>query len=123
MNIEMWMKRNVISIQESATLLDAAEIFIKYHIGTLPVINSDGVMIGLILIRDLISLTMPDFIHLIEDFDFIPNFGVFEDRKIESETLSRLVRDVMEAPVSVEADSGLMRAAALLNKKTWLIFP
>lgn len=117
MHIEKFMKRKVISVRESDTLQTAAGLYVEYHIGTLPVVNKDGVMIGILMIRDLLSLAMPDFIHLIEDFDYIHNFGVFEDRKVDQETLAKKVGEVMEPPVYVEVDSGLMRTAAILNKE------
>lgn len=117
MHIERFMKRKVISVRETDTLHTAASLYFEYHIGTLPVVNGEGVMIGLLLIRDLLSLAMPDFIHLIEDFDYIHNFGVFEDRKVSPEILDRPVGEVMEPPVYVEIDSGLMSTAAILNKE------
>jgi len=117
MKIEKHMKRQVISIQETDTVLYAASLFVKNHIGTLPVVNKEGVMTGILLIRDLLELAMPDFIHLIEDFDYIHNFGVFEDRLLDPQTLGMHVIDVMEPAVKVEADSGLMSAAAILNKE------
>ena len=123
MKIEKYMKRHVISIRETDTLTTAAKLFMKHHIGTLPVVNSDNVLTGIILIRDLLDLAMPDFTRLIEDFEYIHSFGVFEDRKIEPEVLGRLVRDVMEEPVSVMAESGLMLAAALLTKENLADIP
>ncbi len=123
MKIEKYMKRHVISIHETDTLKSAGNLFMKHHIGTLPVIDSDGTLVGIILLRHLLDLAMPDFTRLIEDFDYIHSFGVFEDRKVEPEALERLVSEVMEEPVSVIAESGLMLAAALLNKENLADIP
>ncbi len=123
MKIEKHMKRHVFSVKETDTLKTAGNLYMKHHIGTLPVINDDGVLTGILLIRNLLDLAMPDFTHLIEDFDYIHSLGVFEDRKVEPETLARQVREVMIEPVSVKADSGLMLAAAVLTRENLADIP
>jgi len=110
------MKRNVYSISLTTTIAEAAGIFASKHIGSLPVVNLQGKLIGLLQLRDLLELVMPDFLKLLDDFDFVHSFGAIEARKPSSASLARPIHELMQPPVSVEAESGLLRAFSMLHK-------
>jgi CBS domain-containing protein len=116
MIISNCMKRIVHSISPATTIRQAAETFVSYHIGTLPVVDADGKLVGILQIRDLVSLVMPDFVNLMQDFDFVIDFGAAEFRKPDHELLVTPISAVMQPPISVEGDSGLLRASALFKK-------
>lgn len=40
MNVGECMKRQVISIPETTSIAKSAEVFVRYHIGMLPVLNA-----------------------------------------------------------------------------------
>jgi CBS domain-containing protein len=111
------MKRNVYFIQSTATIREAAAIVAEKHIGTLPVVDSQGKLIGVVGLRDLLSLEMPDFFNLVEDFDFVHNFGAVETTRPGVEVISRSVTTIMEPAISVEETSGMLRAYALMLKR------
>ena len=116
MNIGDFMKRNVVSIPATATIGEAAVIFVQNHIGTLPVVDSDRKLVGILHMRDLLKLIMPTFVTLIRDFDFVRHdFGDFEHLRPSLEMEAHPVSEVMEEAVSVQATSGLLRAFALLD--------
>ncbi len=117
MHVKECMKTKVYTISPNATLADAVEIFVSKHIGTLPVVNSLGKLIGLLLLRDIIGLVLPDFLKLIEDIDFVHQFGVIEARRPSPEVLAQPVSSIMQPPVSVSADCGLVRAFSVLYKE------
>ena len=54
MKISSYMKRNVVSIPLTATILDAAKIIVEKHIGLLPVIDEDNRPVGVVGLRDLL---------------------------------------------------------------------
>lgn len=115
-NIGQSMKHKVISISVSATIREAAALFVEKHIGTLPVVDADGKLVGILHIRDLLELVMPSFIRLVEDFDFVRgDFSVFETLLPPPEVDIQPVSFVMASPVSVIAGSGLLRAFAIMN--------
>jgi CBS domain-containing protein len=116
MQVKDCMKRNVHTISPTASIRQAAGIFAEKHIGSLPVVDADGRLVGLLQLRDLLELVLPDFLKLLDDFDFVPNFGAVEERIPSAEILARPVSEIMQEPVSVEAESGLLRAFALLRK-------
>jgi CBS domain-containing protein len=123
MKISDCMKHNVISITASASIGQAAALLAVRRIGTLPVVDGTGRLVGLLTLRDLLTLVMPDFVRLMEDFDFVHDFGAVEARQPSPETLSRPVQEVMQPPISVDKTCGLLRAAALLRHHDLLDLP
>jgi CBS-domain-containing membrane protein len=108
------MKRDVFFITQETSVADAALMLVEKHIGALPVVDENHNLVGVLPLRSLIQLVMPDFIQFVEDFDFVSDFGVAETRKPAPALLNRPVREIMLAPESVEEKSGLMRAIAIL---------
>lgn len=116
MEIRNCMKRHVVSIPIAVTIGEAAAVFVAQHIGMLPVVDDAGHLVGLLQLRDLLGLVMPDFVKLLEDFDFVHDFGAVEARHPSPETMARPVREVMQPPISVDETCGLLRAAALMRR-------
>lgn len=109
------MKKKVITIQDSDNLGTAARQFVNHHVGTLPVVNAEGKLVGVLQLRDLLSLVMPVFTRLMEDFDFVSTFGAANSIQPSKEEIAKQVSDVMEPPVFVEDTCGLAHAFALLH--------
>jgi CBS domain-containing protein len=116
MNIEKYMKKNVISIPITTTIGQAASVFIKERVGLLPVVDTHGKPVGVVRLGNLVSLEMPDFIKLVEDFDFVHDFGAIESMQPASELLTRSVTTIMQPVETIDKDSGLMRVYAIMLK-------
>jgi CBS domain-containing protein len=116
MQIKDCVKRTVFSITVESTIAEAARVLAEKHIGSLPVVDADGKLVGLLPLRSLLMTVMPDFVHLIEDFDFVVDFGAAEERKPDRALLSHRVGEIMLPPHAVEETSGLMHAFALLDQ-------
>jgi CBS domain-containing protein len=115
-NISQSMKYKVISISDSATIREAAALFVEEHIGTLPVVDENGKLVGILHIRDLLELVMPSFVSLVEDFDFVRgDFSIFETLLPPLEVAAQPASSIMVSPESVRASSGLLRAFAIMN--------
>lgn len=114
MNIALCMKTSVISIAATASIREAAAIFVKKHIGLLPVVDPDHKLIGALGIHDLLKLEMPDFVSFMADVDFVHDFGAVEDMRPSAATLKKSVSTIMRPVISVEGDSGLLRAYSLM---------
>ncbi|MEW6029867.1 MAG: HPP family protein [Chloroflexota bacterium] len=114
MNIAKCMKRNVISIHPDATVLEAAALIVKKHIGMLPIVDEGDKLIGIVSLRDLLTLELPDFVSFIEDVDFVHDFGAVEDTRPSAKTLHRPVSSLMRDAFSVDEECGLLRAYALM---------
>ena len=120
MQIRKFMKKNVVSIPVKTTIGEAAAVIVTKHVGILPVVDETGKPVGVVRLKDLIDLEMPDFVHLLEDYDFVHDFGAVETTRPEHETLAKPVISIMHPVVSVEEDSGLLRAyAVMLQNKVY----
>jgi len=114
MNISDCMKRNVVSIPETSTIREAAAIIVGKHIGLLPIVDADSKLIGVVGLRDLLNLELPDFVRFIEDLDFVHDFGAVENTHPSAETLARSIKTLMREAITVEENCGLLRAYALM---------
>jgi CBS-domain-containing membrane protein len=123
MKIKNCMKKKVHSVQTGATVADALRMLMHHNIGTLPVLDLQGHLIGLILLRDLINLVMPDFVDLLENIRFVHDFGAVEKRNIRVEDLERKVDEIMGAPISAQADFSLLHGAAILRQNNLIDLP
>jgi CBS domain-containing protein len=114
MKISAYMKRNVVSIPVTATVLEAAQIIVKKHIGLLPVVDENQKPVGVIGLGDLLTLELPDFVNMLPDVDFVHNFGAVEDTRPPAKQLNQKVDALMQPPITVDEDSGLLRTYALM---------
>jgi len=114
MNVTSCMKRNVVSVREKTTIREATNIFVKKHIGLLPVVDDDDKPIGVIGMRDMLTLELPDFVTFLADVDFVHDFGAVEDIHPSAKTLNKTVKTLMKPAITVEEDCGLLRAYSLL---------
>lgn len=112
------MKREVVSVSASTTVREAALLVAKRRVGTLPVVDQQGVLVGVVRIKDLLKVFMPDFVTLLDNIDFVHDFGVEESLRPKdvAEAARLTMRDLMRPPVAVEQTSGLLRAFATMDK-------
>jgi len=123
MQIEQCMKTDVIAIDVNCTVQHAAELIVEKHIGTLPIVNEQGKLIGLLTMADVLQLFLPDFIKLFDQLDFVPDFGLLEERWLPVESAQRAIRDVMREPICITRDGGLLRAFVKINRYNLLDLP
>jgi len=114
MNISDCMKRNVVSIPSTASIREAAAMIVKKHIGLLPIVDDDNKLVGVVGVRDLLNLELPDFVRFIEDLDFVHDFGAVETTRPSVEILNSPITSMMKDAETVKEDCGLLRAYALM---------
>jgi len=117
------MKTKVFHISSSARILEAAAVFVKRHIGLLPVLDEKGKPIGVVRLEDLLKLELPDFIKLVADFDFVHDFGAVETTRPEAKQLAQPVTVLMQPVVTVEEAGGLLRAYAMMLQYNLMDMP
>ena len=96
MKISECMKRSVVSIAEASTIREAAAVFVRYHVGLLPVIDGENRLVGVVGLQDLLTLELPDFVRFIGDLDFVHDFGAVETTRPPAEVLDQPVRTLMD---------------------------
>ncbi len=112
-----WMKWGVISVKPDTTLQEAAAIVVRKRVGTLPIVDDEGILLGMTTLRDIIHIFLPDFVDLISDIDFVKDYGKLGEPSAEAlkQAESMTVADIMQEAVSVEDDSSLIRALAVMQ--------
>ncbi len=116
--IGQWMKRDVVFVSPHTTVLEAARLIVDRHVGTLPVVDEQASLVGIVRVENILETFMPDFVRLMADFDFVRNFGVLESLMPRDApgVAQRTMRDLMQEPVAVEQTSGLLRSLAIMTK-------
>lgn len=124
-SIKPWMKKNVVSINQKATLKEAAELLAEKRVGTLPVVDDAGRMVGLTTMKEIVSLFLPDFLHLLEDVDFVKDFGAM--RHISDEDIERAnsmtIGQMMEEPIYIDEACSPVRALSIMETHTLADIP
>jgi CBS domain-containing protein len=108
------MKRDVISIPPTTTIREAARVVVERHIGLLPIVDDQGILIGVVRLNDLLTLELPDFVNFITDVDFVHDFGAVETTRPEAYLLEQRVSTLMQPAIEVDEECGLLRAFALM---------
>ena len=116
MKVYNCMKRNVVAIPATATIAEAVQIFVTRHIGLLPVLDERQKPVGVLGLRDMLALALPAFINLVEDLDFVLDFGAAELAHPAPETLAQRVTTLMRPPTTIHEDCGLLRAYAMMRQ-------
>ena len=123
LHIRDCMKTRVFAVGSGATVREAVDIFLEHRIGLLPVIDETGRPVGVLGLRDVINLVLPDFVHLIDDLDFVPDFGAVELARPDDAMLSRPISELMRPGVTVPDDCGLLRAHSLMLQNELVDLP
>jgi CBS domain-containing protein len=108
------MKRNVVSIPETSTVREVAATFVKEKVSLLAIVDANNKLVGVAGLRDLLSLVLPDFVNFVADLDFVHDFGAVETIRPSAQVLDASIKTLMKLPISVDEDSGLLRAYALM---------
>ena len=115
MNVKDFMKTGVVSIHEDATLRDAASLVAENLVGLLPVVDDGGVLVGVLSMDDILRQFLPRFVEMMEQADFIHDYGVLEAGK-EHVVLNTPIRDLMQHPFYVLETDHLMAPIVIMHK-------
>ena len=116
--IRKCMKREVVSIGPDATLREVAATIIEKRVGTLPVVDDEGMLVGTVSVTDIVNMFLPDFVNIMDEIDFVHDYGDLENTSAEDRQRAKMlhVSDVMEEPVAMEDDAGLVHALSVMEK-------
>ena len=116
--IDCCMKCDVVVVHASTTIREAAALLVDRKVGTLPVVDEAGILVGILAITDIVHIFLPDVISLIDDIDFVKDFGAIEKpapRDLKQADTQGVV-DIMEQPVSVDDECSQLRALSMMEK-------
>ena len=112
------MKREVVTVQPTASVREAAALLVEKQVGTLPVVNAAGTLLGVTSLTRIIQLLLPDFVALLQNIDFIKDYGALKTPSREEwERVAELsVADIMDGPIVVEEHCPLIMALSVMEK-------
>jgi CBS domain-containing protein len=112
------MKKEVIAVGPTTSIRQAAALLVEKRVGTLPVVDEQGTLIGVTSITRIVQIFLPDFVSLLHNIDFVRDYGALKTPASEDcERAERLtVLDIIDAPVAVEEHSSLIRALSVMEK-------
>jgi len=120
------MTKDVVTVTKETTVMELAAIFARLHISSLPVLDEQGELIGIVTETDLVeqdkSLHIPTVISI---FDWV--IYLESDKKFEKELkkmTGRTVGDIYSSDVvTVSPDSAIVEVADLLSSRKITALP
>lgn len=110
------MRTPVYTIGQDGILQDAMQAMADNMVGTMPVVDEENHLIGIILIDDILSLFMPHFVEMLRSADFIHDYSFLKVGRKKPHLGQKPVTEIMQKPYSIQHDSGLMEAMVLMHK-------
>ena len=119
------MTRDVISVGRAANIAEIASLLKKHNISGVPVVDSEGRLLGVVTHEELINVFLPHYLSMFDELGFLDDFEVIEAQTLaEIEPSLFLAEDVMVPdPVTVKPDTSIMKVAALLVNKKLVLVP
>ena len=116
MQVSNCMITSVYTVTEDAVLSEAMSKLADHMIETLPVINTERFLVGIVLLDDVLTLFMPNFVEMLRSADFIHDYSFLKKSHENPHLPQKSIREVMRKPFSVHQSSGLMEAMVLMHK-------
>lgn len=115
MNVLDCMRTQVFTVHTGATLVEAMQIMGTHMVGTIPVIDAQRHLDGVVVLGDLLTQFMPKFVQVLRTTDFVHDYGAFEFGPHASSLLKKPLAEIMRPPFFLHEDSGLMQAMVFMH--------
>ena len=116
MQVSDCMRTTVYTVGADARLREAMQLMAQYMIGTLPVIDDEKNLLGVVVLDDILTRFMPQFVDLLHSTDQVQDSGVLETGRQSAHLVNEPIASVMRPPYSVRADSGLVAAMLMMHR-------
>ncbi len=116
------MVEKVFCARPELTLKEVANMFYKFRIGSMPVVDDNQHVIGIVSNRDLIRAALPDYKSLVQNLSMAPDQMPFDDLLKAAE--KKTVREFMTTDVATTTeDTPVVELAALMIFKNHRMVP
>jgi len=110
------MDRDLTSLGEDATLMEAIEVLSRHRIPGLPIVDVEGRVVGFLSEKDIVRAALPGYIDLLEDPSYVPDMGQFKIRMKRASTDS-VGRHMTKEVVCLSTEDSDFHAALVMIKK------
>jgi len=122
MNVKDAMSTNTRSVKPDTKVLELASLMCLYRFHGLPVVDDDGVLVGVVAEKDMLNSLFPKIEDIIADgmatVDLDREMGRY------GEVLQQSVSDLMTPnPVAVDPEMHLLRAATVMVRHNFRRIP
>ncbi|MCD6142656.1 hypothetical protein DRJ23_01380 [Candidatus Acetothermia bacterium] len=122
MRVSEIMTKDLTAVEKDISVRELIFILNSADISVMPIVDDDGVLIGIISEKDLIKAALPGYFEMLHSTSFIPDLNQFSTKlaKIARDPIERYMkRDV----VSIAVDDDDLQAADLLIRKNLRSLP
>jgi len=109
------MRTHVYTVSTGASLIDAMRIIVNHMVGTVPVIDSERHIVGVLVLDDLLAQLMPKFVQVLRTTDFVHDYGKWEMGPPAEALLEKPLARFMRHPFFISEDSSLMGAMGYMH--------
>lgn len=110
------MKPVNVKLREQDTLEDAIDLFVRYGLRDLPVVDKDSNLVGVVTTYELLRVCLPDYILWMEDLTPILNFEPFAEI-LRKESKTWLTEIMTSEYASVNADAPAIQVAKEITRQ------
>ncbi len=109
--------KKIITAKETMGIKEAASLLIKNRISSMPVIDDQVSLIGIVSISDIMKNFLPDFVPLV-DIDFVKDYGTLDFSAEDVKKIATVnVSEIMTRNVyTVDEECSLVRALSMITK-------
>lgn len=123
MNICDIMVKSVPAVSQHASVREAIHMLNSSGLSGLPVVDDQGLLVGMITEHDVVKAIMPSYNEVISDEATRPDFGHLLESKAK-QVREQPVADIMvRNTVTISADDPLIKAASSMLTKRIKILP
>jgi CBS domain-containing protein len=111
------MRAEVQCVSETSTLRELSLAFRRFGVTTIPVVNGNSELVGVVTEAELLKAMLPSYAELQDDLQYMQDFEYLEDRAQSVENMP--VREIMlMGVISVNENAPLMRVISLFLLKS-----
>jgi CBS domain-containing protein len=119
------MEKNVISVSPDTEISKAIEILLKNHINGVPVVDSKGILVGILCQSDLIfqqkDISLPPILSIFDGI--IPLSSSKMEAELKKIAAITVEQAMVKKPVSVHPDTPVSKIATLMVEKHFHTIP
>jgi len=117
MKVKDIMSKNIITVAPSTNIRDIYQLFVKHNVGGVPVVDKDGILLGMVTKTELLDVLIPDYFEMLTDYIFIDDFGALEEKLENIPSLDLfLAEDLMvQNVISINEEASLMKAPVVMS--------
>jgi CBS domain-containing protein len=116
MQVSDCMRTTVYTVNAGATLRRVMQLMGTYMVGTLPVVDDEQHVLGVVMMDDILTLFMPQFVEILRQVDFVHDYGFLEAGRKAAHLADKPVTEIMRPPFMIHASSGLMEVMVYMHK-------